>query len=126
MNYERNTKKHITFPVPGTDMAIPATIICGSVPGKTITISAGVHSREYIGIEAVIRLAQELVPEMVQGTVLLLHCCNYAGFISRSSDVVPFDGKNLNRAFPGDGNGSKRSGWQLFWKQKSFGIPTIW
>ena len=107
MNYERNMKKHITFPVPGTDMSIPATIICGSVPGKTITISAGVHSREYIGIEAVIRLAQELVPEMVQGTVLLLHCCNYAGFISRSSDVVPFDGKNLNRAFPGDGNGTQ-------------------
>ena len=47
MNYERNTKKHITLPVPGTDMSIPATVICGSVPGKTITISAGVHSRAY-------------------------------------------------------------------------------
>ena len=106
MEYERNTKKHITFSVPGTDMVIPATLICGSAPGKTITISAGVHSREYIGIEAVIRLAQELVPEMVQGRILLLHCCNYAGFISRSPDVVPFDGKNLNRSFPGEKNGT--------------------
>lgn len=45
MNYERNTIKHITFPVPGTDMSIPVTMICDSVPGNIIT--AGVHSREY-------------------------------------------------------------------------------
>ena len=38
-------KKHTALSVPGTDMAIPATIICGSVPGNIIT--AGVHSREY-------------------------------------------------------------------------------
>ena len=107
MNYEPNSKKHIVLSVPGTDMTIPVTMICGGAPGNTITISAGVHSREYIGIEAVIRLAQELNPGMVQGTVLLLHCCNYAGFISRSSDVVPLDGKNLNRAFPGDRNGTQ-------------------
>lgn len=107
MNYGRNIKKHITYTVPGTDMTIPATLICGNAPGKTITISAGIHSREYIGIEAVIRLAQEMMPETVHGTILLLHCCNFAGFIKRSSDVVPFDGKNLNRAFPGDANGTK-------------------
>ena len=58
MHYERNTKKQVTYRVPDTDIAIPATLICGRLPGKTITISAGVHSREYIGIEALIRLAQ--------------------------------------------------------------------
>lgn len=106
MHYERNTKKQVTYRVPDTDIAIPATLICGRLPGKTITISAGVHSREYIGIEALIRLAQELTPEMTRGTILLLHCCNYKGFLLRSADVMPQDGKNLNRVFPGAADGT--------------------
>ena len=106
MHYERNTKKQVTYHVPDTDITIPATLLCGRKAGRTITISAGVHSREYIGIETLIRLAQELTPEMVQGTILLLHCCNYEGFLSRSSDIMPQDGKNLNRVFPGAADGT--------------------
>ena len=106
MKYAKNTKKKILLHVPQTGMTIPATLICGRETGKTITVSAGVHSREYIGIEALIRLAQELTPENVQGTILLLHCCNYDGFLSRSADVVPHDGKNLNREFPGKEDGT--------------------
>ena len=106
MRYERNTKKQVTYRVPDTDITIPATLLCGRKTGKTITVSAGVHSREYIGIETLIRLAQELTLEMVQGTILLLHCCNYKGFLSRSSDVMPQDGKNLNRVFPGAADGT--------------------
>ena len=106
MHYERNTKKQVTYRVPDTDIAIPATLICGQEQGETITISAGVHSREYIGIEALIRLGQELTPEMMRGTILLLHCCNYKGFLSRSSDIMPQDGKNLNRVFPGAADGT--------------------
>ena len=107
MSHERNTKKQYVFNVPGTGMTIPVTLICGNELGQTITISAGVHSREYIGIEALIRLAQELTPDTVRGTILLLHCCNYDGFISRSADVVPRDGKNLNREFPGNMDGTQ-------------------
>lgn len=107
MKYAKNTKKKILLHVPQTGMTIPATLICGRETGKTITVSAGVHSREYIGIEALIRLAQELTPENVQGTILLLHCCNYDGFLSRSADVVPHDGKNLDREFPGTVDGTQ-------------------
>ena len=105
MRYERNTKKQVTYHVPDTDITIPATLICGRESGETITISAGVHSREYIGIETLIRLGPELTPEMMRGTILLLHCCNYKGFLSRSSDIMPQDGKNLNRVFPGAADG---------------------
>ena len=38
---------------------------------------------------------------------VLLHCCNYDGFLSRSKDVVPHDGKNLNREFPETVNGTQ-------------------
>ena len=118
MQYEKNTKKQITYRVPETDMEIPATLICGRRPGKTITVSAGVHSREYIGIEALIRLAQELPAQMVQGTILLLHCCNYKGFLSRSADVMPQDGMNLNRAFPGAADGTPTQKLAAFLEQE--------
>ena len=106
MKYAKNTKKKILLHVPQTGMTIPATLICGRETGKTITVSAGVHSREYIGIETLIRLGPELTPEMMRGTILLLHCCNYKGFLSRSSDIMPQDGKNLNRVFPGAADGT--------------------
>ena len=51
MTHERNTKNRYVFNVPEAGMTIPATLICGNELGQAITISAGVHSREYIGME---------------------------------------------------------------------------
>lgn len=81
-------------------------MICGSHHGRQITLAAGVHSREFIGIQALTELAEELQPEEIAGTVMILHCCNYDGFLRRSADVFPQDGKNLNRVFPGSVTGS--------------------
>ena len=92
--------------VPGTDCAIPLTVIDGSSEGKSVLISAGVHSRECVGIEASRRLAQRLDPEKICGQVVIAHSCNYTGFVSHSDDMVPGDGKNLNKCFPGDRAGS--------------------
>ena len=92
--------------VPGTRLSYPETVIYGARTGKYVTVSAGVHSREYIGIEAVKRLALELAPEQICGELHLIHALNYSGLISRSPDVCPEDGENLNRAFPGNDNGS--------------------
>lgn len=103
---EKNTITRREFSVPNTDITIPAMIFCGKEAGQVITISAGIHSREYIGIEALIRLSQQLRPETLHGTVVLLLCCNFDGFIQRSSDCIPADGKNLNREFPGDSTGT--------------------
>ena len=104
---EMNGKKIQRFvSVPQTDVTYPETVIIGAREGKTVTISAGVHSREYVGMEAVNRLASELEPEQICGRLRLIHAVNYNGLIRRSSDVCPEDGKNLNRAFPGDDSGS--------------------
>ena len=94
------------FDIYNTGLIIPATIICGHNTGRQITLAAGIHSREYIGIQALIELAGELQPEDIAGTVVILHCCNYEGFLRRSADVFPQDGKNLNRVFPGNVTGS--------------------
>ena len=34
--------------------SVPATILCGKAPGKTVLITAGVHAGEYVGIQAVL------------------------------------------------------------------------
>ncbi len=99
-------KERIDLKIYDTGLIIPATVIRGREKGGQITFSAGVHSREYIGIDALRRLADELDPSKINGTVVILHCINYDGFISRSADVFPQDGKNLNREFPGNENGS--------------------
>ena len=104
--------------VPGTEMTLPVTEIIGSEEGKTITLSAGVHSREYIGVQTLIELAQELDPQQVRGKVIMLHSCNYQGFLQRSADVVPPDGKNLNREFPGNSRGTAAQQLAFFLEQE--------
>ena len=95
-------KKTTEFvPVAGTRLSYPETVIYGAHAGKRVTVSAGVHCREYVGIQAVTELAQALSPEDICGELHLVHAFNYDGLICRCSDVFPSDGKNLNRVFPG-------------------------
>ena len=85
---------------------LPVTLICGKTEGKTVLVSAGVHCREFVGIETSVRLGSVLKPENLTGQVLIIHSCNITGYNADSPDLVPEDGKNLNRVFPGDPKGS--------------------
>ena len=85
---------------------IPATLICGRAPGKTLLITAGIHSGEYVGIPAVIRTARELDPEIMHGNVIMLHCVNLSGLLTHSYRLVPEDGFNLNSGYPGREDGT--------------------
>ena len=98
-------RKELALPVPD---AAPLKIIsiCGAAPGKTLVLTAGVHGCEYVGIEALRRLSKELDPKDLSGNVIILPLTNPSGFYAGAKQVVPEDGINLNRAFPGDANGS--------------------
>ena len=102
-----NSKIQHFVSVPGTKLQYPETVICGAQEGLRVTVSAGVHCREYVGIQAVIELAGSLDPKDICGELHLVHAFNYDGLICRCSDVFPSDGKNLNRVFPGDREGSE-------------------
>lgn len=91
-------------PVPGYDM--PATLICGANPGKTVLITAGIHAGEYPGVPAVIRLAKALDPAKVSGNLVLIHCVNTSGFWARTDCLLPEDGGNLNGNYPGSPDGT--------------------
>jgi len=94
--------------VPGTDYQFPITIINGKEDGKKFIATAGIHGWEYPGIEAVVRLAQEMDPAEVKGLVVLVQCINVSAFYERQTYVVPADEKrgNLNYSFPGNREGT--------------------
>lgn len=85
------------YPVPVISLKGP--------PGPTVLITGGTHGDEFEGPAAMMRLAQTLDPMTLRGQVIMLPALNAPAFAA-SSRVSPLDGGNLNRAFPGDSNGS--------------------
>ncbi|MEQ9375343.1 MAG: M14 family metallopeptidase [Imperialibacter sp.] len=100
------TKTTGHIPVAGTPIEMPFTLICGATDGKDILITGGVHGGEYPCIETALQLAKELDPQEVAGTVLIIHPVNTAAFLARMQYYGPYDGKNLNRVFPGKATGT--------------------
>ena len=94
------------LPVPGLEFQIPVTVVNGSQDGKRVAITGGIHGAEYPGIEAACRLGAALDPAKVKGSVIVVHVANPPAFFGRSIYVGPLDGKNLNRVFPGDPEGT--------------------
>ena len=101
----KTIKDHIH--VEGTELRVPHVLICGQQPGSTVLISAGIHNAEYVGIQAAIELSNELDVSELHGNVIILPLANRSGFENRTMSMVYEDGKNLNRVFPGDRDGSE-------------------
>lgn len=101
----KTIKDHIH--VQGTELHVPHVLLCGEHPGPTLLISAGIHSAEYVGIQAAIELSNELDVKELRGNVIILPLANRSGFENRTMSMVYEDGKNLNRVFPGDAKGSE-------------------
>ena len=97
-------RKNVPLPVPDAP-SLNALCLCGAAPGKTLVVTAGVHGCEYVGIQALRRLAADLDPARLSGNVILLPLANPSAFYAGAKQVVPEDGVNLNRAFPGNSAG---------------------
>lgn len=95
--------------VPGIEPAweMPAVVIRGRRPGPTLAVTAGIHAAEYVGIASATRLAREIEPGALRGTLIVVLLVNSPGFYERSMYTNPRDGKNINRTFPGDPAGSE-------------------
>ena len=85
----------------GTDARMPVTIVNGSDDGPTLLITAGIHGGEYPSIEAAIRLSVESEPVEMSGQIILFPVVSLQAFHARQQYVLPADGKNVNRQFPG-------------------------
>ncbi len=94
---------------PVADLDLPFCLLEGAEAGPCLLVTAGVHGSEFCSIEAALRL-MKLDPATIRGTLVVLPILNVQGFRARSIYVMPEDGKNLNRVFPGrpDGTVSER------------------
>ncbi|NJO82112.1 MAG: hypothetical protein HC828_04445 [Blastochloris sp.] len=65
----------------------------------------GNHGDEYEGPVALMKLARALQPEQLQGRVIIVPMLNKPA-VAAGTRLSPIDGKNMNRAFPGNSNDS--------------------
>lgn len=89
------------------EFRLPAAVLHGTRPGKTMLITAGVHGGEYVGIQAAIELSQKLKIQKVAGTIIIIKVINVPAFERRNRSMGLTDGKNLNREFPGNPKGTE-------------------
>ncbi len=106
--FQKSTRRShaIECSLAGISTSIPVIRIDGFAEGPALLITAGIHGAEYPGIEALVRLGQTISPETFRGTLVLVPIANGSAFRERCAFITPPDGKNLNRTFPGDPNGS--------------------
>ncbi len=92
----------------GTDEGtrIPVTVVNGSQPGPVLALVAGTHGYEYPPVTALQRVRKKIDPTALSGTVILVHVANMPSFLGRTIYYSPVDGKNLNRVYPGNPDGT--------------------
>jgi predicted deacylase len=98
----------LTVPARGGDQGttIPISVIHGARPGPVLALTAGVHGMEYTPILALQRMRASIDPRTLAGTVIMVHVANMPSFLGRTIYYSPADGKNLNRVFPGNPDGT--------------------
>ncbi len=85
---------------------IPITVIHGARSGPVLAAIAGTHGYEYPPITALHHLRTAIAPQVLRGTVILVHVANLPSFLGRTVYYSPIDGKNLNRVYPGSPDGT--------------------
>jgi predicted deacylase len=89
------------------NVMIPITVISRG-GGPTVLVLGGNHGDEYQGQVAIMKLARSIREEQVQGRLILIPSLNFPAALA-STRLSPIDGMNLNRAFPGQAEGSVTS-----------------
>ena len=91
---------------PSGPIQFPVVIVNGADDGPVLCLTAGVHATEYAPIDAAMRIVQSLDATSLRGAVIVVPVVNMRMFESRTGFVSPLDGINLNKAAPGNADGS--------------------
>ncbi len=88
-----------------TTIEIPIHVYRSKEKGPTLLFSAGMHGDETNGIEIIRKImSRSEVKNLKCGSVIFLPVINIVSFLFGSRDLP--DGRDLNRCFPGNKNGS--------------------
>jgi uncharacterized protein len=85
----------------------PIYVSRGDEDGPVLALTAGMHGDEINGMEIVRRLLDSGLHQPKRGVTVCMPIVNVYGFLNYSRDVP--DGKDINRSFPGNKNGSLAS-----------------
>lgn len=92
----------------GTSIHLPIHVFRSEQPGPTVLLCGGLHGDEVNGIETVRQMVDSgLLKQLRKGSVIAMPIINIYGFINFSREVP--DGKDVNRSFPGNVDGSLAS-----------------
>ncbi len=91
----------------GTIIDIPVYVYRALTEGPVILLMAGMHGDEVNGIETIRRMIRRNLLRPRCGTIIAIPILNIYGFLNFSREVP--DGKDVNRSFPGNKNGSLAS-----------------
>jgi uncharacterized protein len=101
------TRRMLRFDAPALrDLEWPCFEARGTYDGPHVVVIAGIHGCEYSSIAGVVALMRGLDTTRLRGSVTAVPIVNLESFRSRTPFVSPGDGKNLNRCFPGDPDGT--------------------
>lgn len=107
VDFEREGVQHgfLALPYSHDDSAwgsimIPVTVIKNG-SGPTSLLTGGNHGDEYEGITSLLKLANLLQPEQIQGRVIIVPMMNLPA-VQNASRTSSIDKGNLNRSFPGN------------------------
>jgi len=111
VDYERNGRQVGWIYMPHSvtrsaygNVAIPLAVFKNG-SGPTVFLMSGNHGDEYEGQIVLCKLIRKLDPASIQGRVIVIPAANLPAAIA-GTRISPIDGGNLNRAFPGDPNGT--------------------
>jgi hypothetical protein len=91
---------------PESSIKIPIIVVNGKKQGPILGITAGIHGCECQGIEGAIRASRKIDSRNLGGAIITVPIVNVPAFYARIPNVCPIDGVNINRAFPGNSEGS--------------------
>lgn len=90
-----------------TVIKTPIFVSRGEQDGPVLALTAGMHGDEINGMEIVRRMLDSGMNRPLRGTTVCMPIVNVYGFLNYSREVP--DGKDINRSFPGNKNGSLAS-----------------
>jgi predicted deacylase len=100
-----------------SSVEVPLLILNGVNEGPKFCLIAGTHNCEYAGIEAGIRLYNEIDPKKLSGTIFIIPVINVIGFMLKRPYVNPLDDLNMS-SYPSKGTRARDLGStsDIMWK----------
>ena len=88
------------------ELELPCFEAVGGRDGPHLCLLGGIHGGEYSSIAAVVRFMNGLDTSELSGRITAVPIVSMPSFRARTAFVMPQDGKNLNRCFPGTYEGT--------------------